>query len=97
MSQSKKKIDHINVIILSYWTLRTKARTVQQDDWSTQRNATTTCIEDKDCNIIMDKDNIRTHWFEYISEIYKDVDDNYHILSLIQLAFLLLLNKFSIH
>ena len=35
-------------------------------------NATTTCIEDKDGNIIMDLDKIRTRWFEYISELYKD-------------------------
>ena len=35
-------------------------------------NATTTCIEDKDGNIIMDQDKIRTRWFEYISVLYKD-------------------------
>ena len=35
-------------------------------------NATTTCLEDKDGNIIMDQDNIRTRWFEDISELYKD-------------------------
>ena len=35
-------------------------------------NETTTCIEDKDGNIIMDQHKIRTHWFEYISELYKD-------------------------
>ena len=35
-------------------------------------NATTICIEDKDGNIIMDRDKIRTHWFEYISELYTD-------------------------
>ena len=34
-------------------------------------NATTTCIEDKDGNIIMDQDKIITRWFEYISELYK--------------------------
>ena len=35
-------------------------------------NAITTCIEDKYSNIIMDQDNIRTRWFEYISVLYKD-------------------------
>ena len=35
-------------------------------------NATTTCREEKDGNIIMDQDKIRTHWFEYIRELYKD-------------------------
>ena len=35
-------------------------------------NATTTCIENKDGSFIMDQDKIRTHWFEYISELYKD-------------------------
>ena len=35
-------------------------------------NATTACIEDNDCSIIMDQDKIRTRWFEYISELYKD-------------------------
>ena len=35
-------------------------------------NATTTFIEDKDDSIIMDQDKIRTHWFEYISELYTD-------------------------
>ena len=35
-------------------------------------NATTTCIEDKDGNIIMDQDKIRTRWIEYISDLYKD-------------------------
>ena len=35
-------------------------------------NATTTCIKDKDGNIIMDQDNIRTCWFEYICMLYKD-------------------------
>ena len=32
----------------------------------------TPCIEDKDGNLIMDQDKIRTHWFEYISELHKD-------------------------
>ena len=35
-------------------------------------NATTTCIEDKDGSISMDQENMRTRWFEYISERYKD-------------------------
>ena len=35
-------------------------------------NATTTYIEDKDGNIIMDQDKIRTRWLEYISVLYKD-------------------------
>ena len=34
-------------------------------------NATTTCIEDKYSNIIMDQDKMRTRWFEYISVLYK--------------------------
>ena len=38
----------------------------------------TTCIEDKDGNIIMHQDHIRTRLFEYISELYKEmVEDNY--------------------
>ena len=37
-----------------------------------KENITMTCIEDKDGNIIMDQDRIRTRWFEYISELYKD-------------------------
>ena len=61
-------------------------------------NATTTCIEDKDGNIMMDQDQIRTRWFEYISVLYTDDSrGNYHTLSLIQLAFLLLQMKFSMH
>ena len=39
-------------------------------------NATTTCIEDKDGNIIMDQDKIRTSWFEYISVLYMYKDDS---------------------
>ena len=35
-------------------------------------NATTTCIEETDGNIIMDQDKIITRWFEYISELYRD-------------------------
>ena len=35
-------------------------------------NATTTFIEDKDGNIIMDQNKIRTRWLKYISELYKD-------------------------
>ena len=33
---------------------------------------TTTCIEDKDGNMIMDQDKIKIRWFEYINELYKD-------------------------
>ena len=35
-------------------------------------NSTTTCIEDNDGNIITGQDKIRTHWFEYVSELYRD-------------------------
>ena len=37
-----------------------------------KRNATTTYIADKHGSITMDQDKIRTHWFEYISELYTD-------------------------
>ena len=33
-------------------------------------NNTTTCIEDKNGDIIMEKDEILSHWSEYIDEIY---------------------------
>ena len=42
-------------------------------------NVTTTCIEDKDDNIIMDQDKIRTHWFKYMSELYNDDSRGPHI------------------
>ena len=32
----------------------------------------TTCIEDKECNIIMEKEKILYWWFEYIGELYND-------------------------
>ena len=35
-------------------------------------NATTTCIEDKYDNVIVDQDNIRTRYVEYISQLYQD-------------------------
>ena len=35
-------------------------------------NNTTTCIEDKNGDIIMDKDDILSRWSEYIGELYND-------------------------
>ena len=35
-------------------------------------NNTTTCIEDKNGDIIMEKDEIRSRWSEYIGELYND-------------------------
>ena len=35
-------------------------------------NNTTTCIEDKNGDIIMEKDDILSHWSEYIGELYND-------------------------
>ena len=35
-------------------------------------NNTTTCIEDKNVDIIMDKDEILSRWSEYIGELYND-------------------------
>ena len=37
-----------------------------------KRNAAIACIEDKDGNMIMDQDKIRTRWFQYISALYND-------------------------
>ena len=45
---------------------------IRKTIWAHKRNATTTCIEDKDGNIIMDQDKIRTRWYEYISVLYTD-------------------------
>ena len=35
-------------------------------------NNTTTCIEDKKGDIIMEKDELLSHWSEYIGELYND-------------------------
>ena len=35
------------------------------------RNSTT-CIEDKEGNIVMEKENILSRWYEYIGELYND-------------------------
>ena len=35
-------------------------------------NNTTTCIEDKNGDIIMEKDEILSRWSEYIGELYND-------------------------
>ena len=35
-------------------------------------NLTTTCIEDKNGDIIMEKDEIISRWSEYIGELYND-------------------------
>ena len=35
-------------------------------------NKTTTCIEDKNGDIIMEKDEILSRWSEYIGELYND-------------------------
>ena len=35
-------------------------------------NNTTTCIEDKNGDIIMEKDEILYRWSEYIGELYND-------------------------
>ena len=35
-------------------------------------NNTTTCIEDKNGDIIMEKDDILSRWFEYIGELYNN-------------------------
>ena len=35
-------------------------------------NNTTTCIEDKNGDIIMEKDKILSRWSEYIGELYND-------------------------
>ena len=32
----------------------------------------TTCTEDKECNIIMEKEKILSRWCEYICELYND-------------------------
>ena len=45
---------------------------IRNTNEATKANATITCIEDKDGNIIMDQDKIRTRWFGYISDLYND-------------------------
>ena len=35
-------------------------------------NNSTTCIEDKEGNIIMEKENILSRWYEYIGGLYND-------------------------
>ena len=37
-------------------------------------NNTTTCIEDKNGDIIMEKDEILSRWSEYIGELYNDAN-----------------------
>ena len=37
-----------------------------------QNACETTCIEDKEGNIIMEQDNILARWHEYISKLYDD-------------------------
>ena len=39
--------------------------------WKRGRNPTT-CIEDKEGNIIMEKEKILSWWYEYIGELYYD-------------------------
>ena len=36
------------------------------------RSNPTTCIEDKELNIIMEKEKILSRWYEYIGELYND-------------------------
>ena len=61
-------------------------------------NATTTCLEDKDGNIIMDQDKIELAGLNISAScIRMIVEDNYHTISLIQLVFRLLRKKFNMH
>ena len=68
----QKKCYHNNVILLSNWTLLTKVTkyTHRSEILGSHKGiAITTCIEDKDGNIVLDQDKIRTRWFEDISEL----------------------------
>ena len=44
----------------------------RQDTGRKQSAWVTTCIEDKDGNIIMEQDKILARWHEYISVLYDD-------------------------
>ena len=45
---------------------------IRQATGRKQSECVTTCIEDKDGNIIMEQDNILARWNEYIGELYED-------------------------
>ena len=45
---------------------------IRQTTGRKQSACMTTCIEDKDDNIIMEQDKILARWHEYISELYDD-------------------------
>ena len=55
---------------------------IRQATCRNQGACVTTCIEDKDGNIIMEQDKILARWHEYISEFNKQIsvlDDFYYI------------------
>ena len=45
---------------------------IRQATGKKQSTCVTTCIEDKDGNIIMEQEKILARWHEYISELYDD-------------------------
>ena len=45
---------------------------IRQATCRKQSTCVTTCIEDKDGNILMEQDKILARWHEYISELYGD-------------------------
>ena len=45
---------------------------IRQATGRKQSACVTTCIEDKDGNIIMEQDKILARWHEYISELYDE-------------------------
>ena len=76
MSQSKRKLLSQQCELIEQLDATNQSNLMHEQIRKTigahKGNATTTCREDKDGNIIMDQDKIRTRWFEYTSELYKD-------------------------
>ena len=68
LSAQYKKIEQLDA---AHKSNQVHAR-IRQATRRNQSACVTTCIEDKDGNIIMEQDKILARWQEYISELYDD-------------------------